>query len=254
MNFTQALVLGLAAGGILGVVPGGWAANLDPAGSEAAGIVSGIQRDSSPALLLNPKTGRLEARDAFGSLLEEFPPGSTGKVFDFSNQEYRLSFGRDDEGRLSVLVRPGPAMTKPVILRVFGRKVVMSPEASLVATVGKDELTYFEPSICGQVYYVEPDLVMGGEVSRRATAMRESAILAKPSSPLLDQPGQIDPASKYNQDVKSAGQAVKSAFLTLFGLPDKQPTQKARVYKLRSSSEMAPDTTSQPSPATAGRP
>lgn len=254
MKFMHGAVLGLAAWGILGGSPVGSAANLDPAGSEAAGIVSGMNRESSPALLLNPKTGRLEARDAFGSLLEEFPPGTTGKVFDFSNQEYRLSFGRDDEGRPSVLVRPGPAMTKPVILRIFGRKVVMSPEASLVATVGKDELTYFEPSICGQVYYVEPDLVLGGEVSRRATAMRESAILAKPSSPLLDQPGQPDPASQYTKDVESAGQAVQSALLTIFGLPDKQPTQKARIYKLRSSGEVAPDMTSQPSPATARRP
>lgn len=239
---------------MLGKAPVGFGANLDPAGSDAAGIVSGMNRESSPALLLNPKTGRLEARDAFGTLLEEFSPGTTGKVFDFSNQEYRLSFGRDDQGRPSVLVRPGPAMTKPVIVMVFGRKVVMSPEASLVATVGKDELTYFEPSICGQVYYVEPDLVLGGEVSRRATAMRESAILAKPSAPLEDQPGIVDPASKYKKDVESAGQAVQSALLTLFGLPDKQPTQKARVYKLRSSGEVAPDMTSQPSPAAAGRP
>lgn len=226
----------------------------DPAGSEAARMVAGLNQEASPGLVLNPKSGRLEVRDDLGNLLEELTAGTTGKVLDVAEQEYRLSFGKDDEGRLSVLVRPGPAMRKPITIRVFGRKAVISPEASLVATLGTDELIYFEPSICGQVYYVEPDWNLGGEVSRRATAMRESAILAKPSAPLAKDTGQPDPASQYNKDVSSAGQAVKSAFLTLFGLPDRQPTQKARVYKLKSGPDVAADPTSQPVPATAGRP
>lgn len=226
----------------------------DPAGTEAAGIVLGLQRESSPSLTMNSKTGRIEIRDSSGSLLEEIPSGTTGKIFDFGQQEYRLSFGRDEEGRASLLVRPGPAMKKPVVIRVFGRKSVLSPEASLVATIGKDDLTYFEPSLCGEVYYVEPDGYLGGEVSRRATLMRETAILAKPTSPLANQPGQPDPASEYKKEMESAGQAVKSAFFTLFGLPDKQATQKARVYRLKSTADLAPDPTTQVVPAAAGRP
>lgn len=227
----------------------------DPAGAEAAGIVLGLQRDSSPSLTLNPKTGRIEVRDGGGSLLEEIPAGTTGKVFDFGQQEYRLSFGKDEEGRNSLLVRPGPAMKKPVVIRIFGRKSVLSPEASLVATIGKDELTYFEPSICGEVYYVEPDGFLGGEISRRATPMRETAVLAKPSYVATSsQPGQPDPASEYKKEMESAGQAVKGALFTLFGLPDKQPTQKTRVYRLKSQADLAPDPTTQVVPAAAGRP
>jgi len=231
-----------------------WSAAGDPTGTEATGIVLGLQREGSPSLSLNPKTGRVEVRDGGGNLLEEIPSGTTGMVFDFGHQEYRVSFGKDEEGRASLLVRPGPAVKKPVVIRIFGRKSGLSPEASLVATIGQDDLTYFEPSLCGEVYYVEPDGFLGGEVSRRASPMRETAILAQPASPLADQLGRPDPASAYNKDLESAGQAVKSAFLTLFGLPDRQAAQKARVYRLKSAADVAPDPNTQPVPAAAGRP
>jgi len=123
-----------------------------------------------------------------------------------------------------------------------------------MATVDEDSLVYFEPSICGQVYYVEPDMNLGGEVSRRAYAMRESAVLAKPTPASVERPGTVDPASQYKKDVDSAGESVKSAFLTLFGLPDRQPTAKTRVYKLKSATDVPTDPNSQVPSATAGRP
>lgn len=239
------------------LLPGGHGAvraAVDSAGQQAAGIVAGVHEEASPALVLNEKTGRLEFRNMGGALLEEIVPGTTGKVLDLGGQEYRVSFGKDTEGRPSVLVRPGPAMRKPVFIRVLGRKAVLSSEASLVATLGDDELVYFEPSISGQVYYIEPDLNLGGEVSRRAIAMRESAILAKPPPLASNQLGEPDPASEYKKDMDSAGEAVKGALLTLFGLPDKQPTQKARVYKLQGGPDIAPDPNASGTPSRLGRP
>jgi hypothetical protein len=35
--------------------------------------------------------------------------------------------------------------------------------------------------------------------------------------------------------MEKAGEAVKSALCAVFGLPDKQPTTKAKVYRLRSN-------------------
>ena len=227
---------------------------IDPAGSEASRIVLGLDSQDPVALIFNPATKRLEIRSPEGALLDEVSAGTTGKAFDLPGQELRLSFGKDEEGRLSVLVRPGPAMQKPLFLKVFGRKSVVSPDASLLATIGKDQLIYFEPSICGQVYYVEPDLNLGGEVSRRATAMRESAVLATPSSLVSKEPGKADPASEYKKNLDSAGNSIKSALLTLFGLPDKQPVQKTKVYKLGSGSGVAPDPNASVPPAAAGRP
>lgn len=226
----------------------------DPTGSEASRIMLGLDSQEPVGLVFNPVTRRLEIRSPEGNLLEEVPAGTTGRALDLPGQELRLSFGKDEEGRPSVLVRPGPAMQKPLFLKVFERKAVISPDASLSATIGKDKLIYFEPSICGQVYYVEPDWNLGGEVSRRATAMRESAVLATPSSLVAKEPGKPDPASEYKKDLESAGSAVKSAFLTLFGLPDKQPVQKTRVYKLGSGSGAAPDPNASVPSAAAGRP
>lgn len=230
------------------------ASGTDPAGSEGSRMILGLDLQDPVALVFNPASKRLEIRSPEGALLDEVSAGTTGKAFDLPGQELRLSFGKDEEGRPSVLVRPGPAMQKPLFLKVFERKTVISPDASLSATIGKDKLIYFEPSICGQVYYVEPDWNLGGEVSRRATAMRESAVLATPSSLVAKEPGKPDPASEYKKDLESAGNAVKSALFTLFGLPDKQPVQKTRVYKLGSGSGAAPDPNASAPSAEAGRP
>ena len=126
----------------------------DPAGQEAAGIVAGLQIGVGGKLVLNEKTGRLEVRDGLGSLIDEMAPGTAGKVVDVSGQEYRLSFGRDDMGRRSVLVRAGPGMQKPITVDVFGRKTVLSTEASLLATMEKNGRIFYEPSICGGVYMI----------------------------------------------------------------------------------------------------
>ena len=126
----------------------------DPAGQEAAGIVAGIQNGSGGRLIFNEKTERLEVRDGLGSLIDEMPAGTAGKVVDVSGQEYRLSFGKDDMGRRSVLVRAGPGMQKPITLDVFGRRAVLSTEASLLATLGSNEEVIYEPSICGEVYMI----------------------------------------------------------------------------------------------------
>ena len=126
----------------------------DPAGQEAAGIIAGIQSDSGGRLVFNEKTERLEVRDTMGGLIEEMASGTSGRVVDVSGQEYRLSFGKDDMGRRSVLVRAGPGMQKPITLDVFGRRVVLSTEASLLATLGSNEEVFYEPSICGEVYMI----------------------------------------------------------------------------------------------------
>jgi hypothetical protein len=131
----------------------------DPAGQEAADIVSGLRNGVGGKLVLNEKTGRLEVRDGLGSLIDEMAPGTAGKVVDVSGQEYRLSFGKDDMGRRSVLVRAGPGMQKPITLDIFGKRAVLSTEASLLATLGSNEEVIYEPSICGEIYMI---FVKGG--------------------------------------------------------------------------------------------
>ena len=130
-------------------------AAVDAAGQEAAGIVAGIQKESGARLVYNETTFRLEVRDDVGGLLEEIIPGSVSRTVDASDQEYRISFGKDEMGRPSVIVRPGPAMRKPLLVEVFGRKAVLSPNASLMATLAEDRQVFYEPSICGEVYYIE---------------------------------------------------------------------------------------------------
>jgi len=229
----------------------------DPAGQAAAGIIAGIQNGSGGRLVFNGKTERLEVRDSLGSLIDEMPAGTAGKVVDVSGQEYRLSFGKDDMGRRSVLVRAGPGMQKPITLEVFGRSAVLSIEASLLATLGANEEVFYEPSICGQVYYIEGIGGVGSRVSRLAINKREVAILAKPSNPTGAGPGTLSGAQDDGKGMEKAGDAVKSVFCAVLGLPDKQPSTKAKVYRLKGNqdpNEGAWGGVTAPVSAKAGRP
>jgi hypothetical protein len=231
----------------------GTASAPDPAGQQAAGIVAGVGSGVGGKVIINEKTKRLEVRDNQGSLIDEMALGTSGKVVDVAGQEYRLSFGKDEFGRQSILVRAGPGMHKPITVDVLGRKSVLSIEASLLVTIDQKKRIYYEPSICGQVYYVEGNRTFGSEVSRRAILQKESATLAKPSSPTPEKAGTLDPAIAYNEEMESAGNSVKSAFLTILGLPDKQVSPKANVYRLGDGSPEATKSTGAPS-AQAGRP
>lgn len=209
----------------------------DPAGQQAAGIVAGVESGMGGRLVFSDKTGRLEVRDEAGSLIDEIFLGTAGKAVDVAGQEYRLSFGKDEMGRKSVLVRPGPGMQKPVALEVFGRKAVLSPEASLLATMGDTDQVFYEPSLCGQVYYIEGLGGAGNRVSRLATQKREVAVLAKPSNPTGAGPGSLASGQADDKSMEKAGDAVKSAFCAVLGLPDKQPSGKAKVYRLRGTQD-----------------
>lgn len=233
----------------------GLASAPDPAGQQAAGIVAGLQSAGGLRLLFNERTQRLEVRDEVGSLLEEVPPGTTSRTFDFAEMEYRLSYGKDEMGRLSVLVRPGPAMQKPISVDLLGRKAVLSPNASLLATVASDDQVFYEPSLCGEVYYIEEFGPGGTKLSRLATSRREVAVLAKPSNPVGSGPGTLQANQQDGKEMEKAGDAFKSAVFAVLGLPDKQPSGKAKVYRLRSANatEDAPSVAPSVS-AEAGRP
>jgi len=226
-----ALIIGF---GFLSIVT---ASAPDPAGQQAAGIVAGVESGVGGKVILNEKTKRLEVRDEQGSLIDEMALGTSGKVVDVAGQEYRLSFGKDDMGRRSVLVRAGPSMQKPITLDVFGRKAVLSPEASLLATMGEKDEIFYEPSVCGQVYYIEGAGGTGSRVSRLATQKREVAVLAKPSNPTGAGPGTLSGTQEDGKSMERAGDAVKSAFCAVLGLPDKQPSTKAKVYRLKGNQD-----------------
>ena len=235
----------------------GGASAPDPAGQQAAGIVAGLESGSGGRVILSEKTGRLEVRDEAGSLIDEIALGTAGKAVDVAGQEYRFSFGKDEMGRRSVLVRPGPAMQKPVSLEVFGRKAVLSPEASLLATMGERDEILYEPSLCGQVYYIEGAGGGGSRVSRLAAQKQEVAVLAKPSNPTGAGPGTSSATQVDSKSMERAGDAVKSAFCAVLGLPDKQPSTKAKVYRLKGNqdpNESAWGGVAAPVSAEAGRP
>lgn len=227
----------------------------DPAGKEAAGIVAGISSSGGLRLLFNDRTERLEVRDDVGSLLAEVPPGTNSRTFDFAGMEYRLSYGKDELGRLSALVRPGPAMQKPITVDLLGRKAVLSPNASLLATVASDDQVFYEPSLCGEVYYIEEFGPGGTKLSRLATSQREVAVLAKPSNPTGAGPGTLEANQADGKEMEKAGDAFKSAVFAVLGLPDKQPSSKAKVYRLRSpNAAEEPPSVAPAVSAEAGRP
>lgn len=207
----------------------------DSALRQSDSILPDLSQGGVGKIVFNAKTGRLEVWNDAGVFLEEIAPGTAGRAVDVAGQEYRLSFGKDDMGRKSVLVRAGPAMRKPITVDVFGRKAVLSPDASLLATFASDRQVIYEPSICGQVYYIENAGGVGSPVSRLANSKREVAVLAKPSSPVGSGSADVMLDQEGSKSMEKAGDAVKSVFCAVLGLPDKEPSTKAKVYRLRNN-------------------
>jgi hypothetical protein len=123
--------------------------------------------------------------------------------------------------------------------------------------MGEGDEIFYEPSVCGQVYYIEGAGAMGSRVSRLATQKREVAVLAKPSNPTGAGPGSLASGQADDKSMEKAGDAVKSAFCAVLGLPDKQPSTKAKVYRLKGNqdpNEGAWGGVAAPVSAEAGRP
>lgn len=237
----------------LGVLISGFWLSFAPA---APALISATAESSTAIIFsFNPLARRVEVRDELGNVLQEIPMGSVLRTVKKGAAECQLSCGKDEFGRISVLVRPGPTSRQPMTIELLGRKAVLSPEASLLATMADQENVFFEPSICGEVYYLDGADGAGNKISRRAAGQREVAVLAKPSSSTGQTPRNLEDMKKSGEEMDKAGQAFKSAVFAVFGLPDKEQSGKAKVYRLRRSS--SPETSPEAAPpvsAEAGRP
>ncbi|NBR96968.1 MAG: hypothetical protein EBT48_05125, partial [Verrucomicrobia bacterium] len=105
--------------------------------------------------LINGKTERLEARDIDGALIQEYSPGAVGHVLDVGGYELKISFGRDEHQRLSLLLRPGPSQLKPVQVSVFQRRLILPPSTSVSAFLDSDGAVTIEPCLTGTIYYLD---------------------------------------------------------------------------------------------------
>lgn len=160
--------------------------------------------------------------------MEELSPGTVSRAVDFAGQEYRLSYGKDEQGRPSVLVRPGPAMRTPLLVEIFGRKAVLSPNASLMATLADDRQVFYEPSICGEVYYIEDFGGTGSKVSRLASTRREVAVW--PNPPMLEAtvPEHWNPPRMMAKAWKKPGMPSNRQFLRFLDCRINSPPERPR--------------------------
>jgi len=101
---------------------------------------------------INPTTQKLEARNIDGAIVEEYPTGTVGRVLDGGGYELRVSFGRDEKRRLSLMVRPGPAQAAPVQVSVFDRRLILPPGTSVSAAMEKEDgIVTIEPCLTGTI-------------------------------------------------------------------------------------------------------
>ena len=223
---------------------------------------------------INPKTERLEARDIDGGLIEEYAPGAVGHLLDVGGYELKVSFGRDESRRLSLLLRPGPAQKKPVQVSVFQRRLILPTGTSVSAFMEKDGMVTIEPCLTGTIYYLDtqPTAV---DVPEDKVTMLASKNLVRigreveqgklPDEEMVDAvvAGKIETEDKQTSK-NNAGLAVggwlQNAGTSLLGLPNPQTTPPATVVKVASGtpelSAPAPQNLTpnfDPSPVPSGR-
>ena len=200
------------------------------------------------SLSINAKTERLEARDIDGALIQEYAPGAVGHLLDVGGYELKVSFGRDESRRLSLLLKPGPAQLKPVQVSVFQRRLILPSGTSVSAFMEKDGMVTIEPCLTGTIYYLDtqPTAV---DVPEDKVTMLASKNLVRigreveqgrlPDEEMLDAvvAGKIETEDKQTSK-NNAGLAVggwlQNAGTSLLGLPNAQTTPPATVVKVAS--------------------
>ena len=223
---------------------------------------------------INPKTKMLEARDVDGQILELYPSGTVGRVLDAGGYELRVSFGRDDTGHLSLMVRPGPAQQAPVQISVFNRRLILPPHTSVTASLAQDGVVVIEPCLTGTVYYLDtqptaldvpPDKVRMVSSKNLVRIGREVQQGKLPDEEMIDAvvQGSIqteDKQTPQNNTGLAVGVWLQNAGASLMGLPNPQSTPPATVVKVASGtpelSAPAPQSLTpnfDPSPVPSGR-
>lgn len=196
---------------------------------------------------INPVTQKLEARDADGKILEEFPTGTLGRVLDHAGYELRVSFGRDEKRRLSLMVRPGPAQKQPVQISVFQRRLILPPDTSVSASMEKEDgVVTIEPCLTGTIYYLDteptslelpPDKVRIAASKNLVRIGREVQQGKLPDEEMIDAVVQGSLETEEKQTPKNnAGVAMgawlQNATTSLMGLPNPQAPPPATVVKV----------------------
>lgn len=196
---------------------------------------------------INPTTQKLEARDVDGAILEEYPTGTIGRVLDAGGYELRVSFGRDEKKRLSLMVRPGPAQTQPVQVSVFRRRLILPPGTSVSAAMeaGSDVVT-IEPCLTGTIYYLDteptqvdvpPDkvrLVASKNLVRIGREVQQGKL---PDEEMIDAVVQGNLETEEKQTAKNntgvaMGAWLQNATTSLMGLPNPEAPAPATVVKV----------------------
>jgi len=226
------------------------------------------------SFVINPKTERVEARDIDSALIEEYSPGSIGHLLDVGGYELKVSFGRDESRRLSLLLRPGPAQAKPVQVSVFQRRLILPPGTSVSAFMEGDGRVTIEPCLTGTIYYLDtqPTAVDVPEDKVTLLASKNLVRIGReveqgklPDEEMVDAvvAGKIETEDKQTSK-NNAGLAVggwlQNAGTSLLGLPNPQTTPPATVVKVASGTPelSAPSPQSltpnfDPSPVPSGR-
>ena len=233
----------------ISAVPSGESDPLSGAPSRAELRARRARATNAPvSFAINPKTKMLEARDVDGQILELYPSGTVGRVLDVGGYELRVSFGRDDTGHLSLMVRPGPAQQAPVQISVFNRRLILPPHTSVTASLAQDGVVVIEPCLTGTVYYLDtqptaldvpPDKVRMVSSKNLVRIGREVQQGTLPDEEMIDAvvQGSIqteDKQTPQNNTGLAVGVWLQNAGASLMGLPNPQSTPPATVVKISS--------------------
>jgi len=196
---------------------------------------------------INAITRKLEARDVDGKIIEEYPAGTIGRVLDGGGYELRISFGRDEHRRLTLMVRPGPAQTQPVQISVFQRRLILPAGTSVSASLEDGSgIVTIEPCLTGTIYYLDTEptaldvppekvrLVASKNLVRIGREVEQGRL---PDEEMIDAVVQGTLETEEKQTAQNnAGLAVggwlQNATTSLMGLPNPQTAPPATVVKV----------------------
>jgi len=151
----------------------------------------------------------LQIKDSSGTEIASLVSGTISEKISAENQQFRISFGKDLNGRKTIIIYPDPESPQSLSLSLLGQSVSMSPDSVLTVTVSEaDDSSLFEAGVLGTITVngnaVAPDsalAIQGGQVLATAPS---SLLNDSPAPAVASTPGNSSSAENSNSAAASA--------------------------------------------------
>lgn len=153
--------------------------------------------------------GMLSIRSNDGQPVTTLSSGSVSETIQSDNQSFKISFGKDLNGKATLIIYANPENPQSLDLNVYGKSVQMTEDAVLTVTGGVDQpQALFQSGVLGTVTIDGQKLPSGGTYSMSSAPVAPAPDINAPREELFMAPE--NPAPTPSSNPSSSGDSSAS--------------------------------------------